>query len=84
MSVKMIPDEELLGDADRVTIWVASRPAPKDVWSLRDAAAWAAERPGVTLHRPARDGRPPIWLDAEQVRRVFQALAGDTPVAAAS
>lgn len=84
MAAKMIPDDELLGDADRVTIWVASRPAPKDVWSLREAAIWASARPGVTLHRPARDGRPPIWLDAEQVLRVSQALAGDTPIAAAS
>jgi len=77
MGQKTIPDDELTRDADRVTIWIASPPAPRDVWSLRDALCWAAGRGPVTLHRPSREDRPAAWVDPEQVARLAEALQQD-------
>ena len=73
----MIPDAELVGDADRVTIWIASPPGPKDMWSLREAVHWAANAGPVTLHRPSRDGAPSAWVEAAQVARLARLFAHD-------
>jgi hypothetical protein len=75
MALKTIPDEDLVKDADRVTIWIASPPAPKDVWSLREAVRWASERGAVTLHRPSRDDAPSAWVGPDQVTRLSGVLA---------
>ena len=77
MGLKTIPDDELIGDADRVTIWIASPPGPKDIWSLREAVRWAAKTGPVTLHRPSRDDAPSAWVKSEQVARLVHTLAQD-------
>jgi nitrate reductase beta subunit len=75
MGPKTIPDSELVDDADRVTIWIASPPGPKDIWSLREAVRWAAKMGPATLHRPTRDGVPSAWVKAAQVARLVRMLA---------
>lgn len=77
MGLTTIPDQDLLRDADRVTIWIASPPSAKDVWSLREAVGWAEERGGVTLHRPSRDDEVSAWVKPEQVARLARLLARD-------
>lgn len=77
MGLKTIPDDDLVRDADRVTIWIASPPGPKDMWSLREAVRWAAEAGPVTLHRPSRDDAPSAWVTPEQVARLARTLAHD-------
>jgi hypothetical protein len=77
MGLKTIPDDELVADADRVTIWIASPPGPKDMWSLREAVRWAAKAGPATLHRPLRDGVPSAWVKGEQVARLARTLAHD-------
>jgi hypothetical protein len=77
MALKTIPDSELVKDADRVTIWIASPPSPKDVWSLREAVCWASERGPVTLHRPSRDDVPSAWVKPEQVARLVRTFTHD-------
>lgn len=77
MAGSMIPDDDLLLAADTVTIWVACPPAPKDVWSLAEAVAWAMNHPmsaKVTLFRPpALDDRA-VWIKPEQIARLAVAL----------
>ena len=77
MGLKTTPDDELVGDADRVTIWIASPPGPKDMWSLREAVRWAAKAGPVTLHRPSRGDVPSAWVKPEQVARLVRTLAHD-------
>lgn len=77
MGLKTIPDDDLVRDADRVTIWIASPPGPKDMWSLREAVRWAAKAGLVTLHRPSRDDAPSAWVRPEQVARLTCMLAHD-------
>jgi hypothetical protein len=77
MRATMIPDEELLADADVVTIWVASPDAPTDIWTLSEAIAWVMGRPDrarLSLFRPPGDGARAAWVRAEQIERLALAL----------
>lgn len=77
MSAASILDQQILASADAVKIWVANRPAPKDVWSLREAIAWARSQPSaesVRLFCPGGSGQPSIWLSGDEIIRLAQAL----------
>lgn len=79
MRGSMIPDDELAVAADKVTVWVASPPAPRDVWSLADAVAWAMESPDrnrITLFRPPSADLCAAWVKADQIERIAILLAG--------
>lgn len=72
------PDEDLVPVADLVTLWVASRPAPKEFWSLREALAWAnghVEKSRITLFRPPCKGTAAIWIKPDQIERLAHGLA---------
>lgn len=74
----MIPDDDLLATVDKVTVWVASPPGPKDVWSLADAVAWAANHPQrakISLFRPSAPDLRVAWVKADQIARLAAALA---------
>ena len=74
----LIPDEDLLAIADKVTVWVASPPAPKDVWSLADAVGWAMSHPRratITLFRPPAADARAAWVKPDQIERLAVALA---------
>lgn len=78
MGPNTIPDADLRKLADKVTIWVAAPMAPKDVWSLREAIAWAMAAPNadtITLHRPSRDDEPAAWLKPDQIARLWHSLS---------
>lgn len=74
----LIPDEDLLAAAEKVTVWVASPPAHKDVWSLADAVAWAMSHPRrdtITLFRPPAADVRAAWVKPDQIARLGSALA---------
>lgn len=73
----MIPDHELLDDADAVTIWVAKHEAPTDMWSLADAIGWVMTQPNretITLFRPPGGGVKAAWVEFPQIERLAFAL----------
>lgn len=73
----MIPDAELIEDADAVTVWVAGLHAPADVWSLREAIAWAmaqADREKITLFRPPAKTLRAAWVKFDQFERLALVL----------
>jgi hypothetical protein len=73
MRARPILENELVADADRITIWIANIRAPKDIWSLREAIGWALKHPDrarISLHRPSHNDRAPLWIDAEQIERL--------------
>lgn len=75
----MIPDDELAAVVDKVTVWVASPPGPRDVWSLADAVAWAMSSPDrkrITLFRPPSPDLRAAWVEADQIERIAIMLAG--------
>lgn len=77
MAGSMIPDAHLISKADAVTVWVAAPAGPKDVWSLREAIAWAMGRPEldrIVLFRPPSPGVPAAWVQADQIKRIAAAL----------
>jgi hypothetical protein len=77
MADSMIPDDDLLLAADKVTIWVACPAAPRDVWSLAEAVAWAASQPlsaKITLFRPPDPDHRAAWIKPEQIARLAIAL----------
>lgn len=79
MRGSMIPDHELAAAADKVTVWVASPPGPRDVWALADAVAWAMESPDrnrITLFRPPSIDMRAAWVKADQIERIAILLAG--------
>lgn len=86
MAATVIPDGDLLAQADFVTVWVASPDAPTDVWSLSEAISWAMSQPSptrLTLFRPPGNGVRAAWVDAEQIERLAFAL-GVEPVSSAA
>lgn len=77
MAGSMIPDDDLLLVADKVTIWVACPAAPKDVWSLAEAVAWAMSHPlsaKITLFRPSDSDHRAAWVKPDQIARLGAAL----------
>lgn len=79
MCGSMIRDEDLLAAADKVTVWVARPAAPKDVWSLAEAVAWAMRHPlrdKITLFRPPASDLRAAWVNPDQIERLAAALAG--------
>jgi hypothetical protein len=86
MTTTMIPDDELLGAADVVTVWVASPDAPHDVWSLAEAVAWVMRQPGrqkITLFRPADQGARAAGVKPDQIERLASALTPELASTAA-
>ncbi len=82
MSRTTLSDGDLIAAADTVTVWVATKDAPTDVWSLAEAVAWVMRQPDrarITLFRPPGDGARAVWLGPEQIERLAFAL---TPVPA--
>lgn len=74
----MIPVADLLAAVNRVTVWVARPPAPKDVWSLAEAIAWAMRQPlrgKITLFRPPASDLRAAWVNPDQIERLAAALA---------
>lgn len=72
------PDQELTRLADLVTLWVASRPAPKEFWSLREALIWAnarADKAHLTLFRPPSEDAGAIWIKPDQIERLARGLS---------
>lgn len=68
---------ELLTATEKVTVWVASPPAPKDVWSLADAVSWAMSHPQrdtITLFRPPAADVRAAWVKPDQIARLAAAL----------
>lgn len=82
MAGLMIPDDDdLLAVADTVTIWVACPAAPRDIWSLAEALAWAVAHPRsakITLFRPPAMDHRAAWLKPDQIARLAAALAKRT------
>lgn len=67
------PDQDLMVLADVVTLWVASRAAPKEFWSLREALIWAnahADKARLTLFRPPSEDVGAIWIKPDQIERL--------------
>ncbi len=86
MAPAMIPDIDLLAEADVVTIWVAGAGAPTDVWSLADAIAWVKGRDEgarIRLFRPPGQGIRAVWIESEQIQRLAAALGLDATSGAA-
>lgn len=82
----MIPDHELLDDADTVTVWVAKHEAPTDMWSLSEAITWVMSQPNrdrITLFRPPGGGVKAAWVEFQQIERLAFAL-GIEPVSTAA
>lgn len=77
IAVQPTPDEDLMRAADVVTLWVASRPAPKEFWSLREALAWAnahADRALITLFRPPSEQAGAVWIKPDQIERLARGI----------
>jgi hypothetical protein len=77
MGDNSIPEQRLIAWADTVAIWVANGPAPKDVWSLREAIAWVESQPnkaGIRLFCPDDPTHRSVWLSPDQIARLSQAL----------
>lgn len=86
MPTTMIPDGELIEDADIVTVWVATPDAPTDIWSLKEAVAWVMRRPDrerITLFRPPARGMSAAWVRPDQIERLAFALASEPTSSAA-
>lgn len=86
MAAMMIPDELLAADAERVTIWIASRPGPCDVWTFKQAIEWAMAQPDretLSLFRPPGQGESAAWVMPDQIARLAARLMPQrTPEAA--
>ncbi len=86
MGAPMIPDDALLAAADTVTVWVAARDAPTDMWSLREAVTWVMRQPGrarMKLFRPPGGGVRAAWIEFAQIERLASGL-GDVRVSSAA
>lgn len=77
MSRESITDEEALAAADRVDLWIASVPAPKDTWTLAEAVRWALVHPKretISLFRPPGGGTRAAWVHPAQMCRLAALL----------
>jgi hypothetical protein len=86
MMATTIPDEELVADADLVTVWVATPDAPTEFWSLAEAVAWVNRQPGkekITLFRPPDRQLRAAWVGPAQISRLAFILGGEAAPSAA-